>query len=209
MHSTLVFLFAFLAAAVNAHFQLQYPPPRGVFVEDDEPTFCDGYLTAVSNRSEFPLSGGFFSLNSEHPKWTAGVLISTLPDPKSFNNFSQVNSFFQIQGEGAFCIPLDFSKSNVTSLSTGQNVTIQIVFDGGDGQLYQCADLTLSNSFTIPTNVSCTNATSTATSSGATSTSTGAASTPKPSSLGVREYAMSSLAIPFTLIGAVLGLAAL
>lgn len=59
---------------------------------------------------------------------SAGVLISTLPDPTSFNNFSQVNSFFQVQGEGAFCIPLDFSKSNVTSLSTGQNVTIQVSF---------------------------------------------------------------------------------
>ena len=88
MHSTLqVFLFALLAASVNAHFQLQYPPPRGVFDEDNEPTFCgtirqlhsifddvyfvlDGYLTAITNRSQFPLSGGFFSLNSEHPKWT-------------------------------------------------------------------------------------------------------------------------------------------
>lgn len=59
---------------------------------------------------------------------SAGVLVSTLPDPTSFNNFSQVNSFFQVQGEGAFCIPLDFSKSNVTSLSTGQNVTIQVSF---------------------------------------------------------------------------------
>ena len=29
-----------LVTAVSAHFQLQYPPPRGVFVEDDEPTFC-------------------------------------------------------------------------------------------------------------------------------------------------------------------------
>lgn len=40
MHSTLVFLFALLAVSVNAHFQLQYPPPRGVFDEDNEPTFC-------------------------------------------------------------------------------------------------------------------------------------------------------------------------
>ena len=87
MHSTLVFLFALLAVSVNAHFQLQYPPPRGVFDEDNEPTFCgtrchlhcsfahiylalDGYLTAVTNRSQFPLSGGFFSMNSEHPQWT-------------------------------------------------------------------------------------------------------------------------------------------
>ena len=31
---------ASLAAVANAHFQLQFPSPRGKFVEDDEPTFC-------------------------------------------------------------------------------------------------------------------------------------------------------------------------
>lgn len=35
--------FSGLLAAVSAHFQLQYPPPRGDFVEDDEPTFCGTY----------------------------------------------------------------------------------------------------------------------------------------------------------------------
>lgn len=31
---------AVLATAVQAHFQMQYPIPRGPFVEDSEPTFC-------------------------------------------------------------------------------------------------------------------------------------------------------------------------
>ncbi|KAF8895051.1 hypothetical protein CPB84DRAFT_1656090, partial [Gymnopilus junonius] len=153
-------LLAALAGIVSAHFQLQFPPPRGVFVEVDEPKFCDNYLTPAPNRSLFPLSGGFFTLNSEHPSWTAGVLVSTLPDPTSFQNFSQVNTFFQVQGEGAFCIPLDLKSSNETGLTSGQNVTLQIVFSGGDGQLYQCADVTLSDNFTIPSSVACTNATS-------------------------------------------------
>ena len=77
-----------LTALASAHFQLQFPEPRGVFVEKQEPTFCgmfsglyllcalqtyftvDGYNTAVDNRTEFPLSGGQISLNSEHPIWT-------------------------------------------------------------------------------------------------------------------------------------------
>ncbi|KAF7789860.1 hypothetical protein EIP86_000808 [Pleurotus ostreatoroseus] len=58
-----------LCAVVSAHFQLQYPPPRGVFVEKDEVTFCDNYATAVDNRTTFPLNNGFISLNSEHPLW--------------------------------------------------------------------------------------------------------------------------------------------
>ena len=31
---------------------------------------ADNYVNAVSNRSEFPLQGGFFTLNSEHPNWS-------------------------------------------------------------------------------------------------------------------------------------------
>ncbi len=90
MHSAVAFLFALVSAVVvNAHFQLQFPTPRGVFNMDNEPTFCgyvmkyllanivliditsylDGYLNSVSNRTEFPLSGGFYSLNSEHTQW--------------------------------------------------------------------------------------------------------------------------------------------
>ncbi|GLB36372.1 hypothetical protein LshimejAT787_0306600 [Lyophyllum shimeji] len=165
---------AFAATVANAHFQLQYPPPRGPFVEDNEPKFCDGYSSAAANRSTFPLTGGFITLNSEHPQWTSGVLVSSSENPTSFNNFNQVVPFSQTKGEGLFCIPLDFSAhANSTQLKDGQNITIQIVFDGGDGNLYQCADLTLSSSFRIPSDVKCTNATgSSATTTGSSPTGT-------------------------------------
>ena len=35
----------------------------------DITSYLDGYLNSVSNRTEFPLSGGFYSLNSEHTQW--------------------------------------------------------------------------------------------------------------------------------------------
>jgi hypothetical protein len=35
----------------------------------EEPTFCDGYTNAVSNRTVFPLKGGIIELNSEHDTW--------------------------------------------------------------------------------------------------------------------------------------------
>ncbi|TFK41393.1 hypothetical protein BDQ12DRAFT_679389 [Crucibulum laeve] len=126
MQSSILFLISLLSVVVNAHFQLQFPAPRGVFVENDEPNFCDGYNTAASNRTAFPLTGGFFTLNSEHPKWTSEVLLSTASNPTSFDNFSSVVPFFQLNGEGIFCIPLDFSKTNATGLKDGQNVTIQV-----------------------------------------------------------------------------------
>lgn len=31
---------ACLAGVANAHFRLNYPEPRGVFVADEEPKFC-------------------------------------------------------------------------------------------------------------------------------------------------------------------------
>ncbi len=30
----------------------------------------DGYANSVANRTTFPTSGGFISINSEHPSWT-------------------------------------------------------------------------------------------------------------------------------------------
>ncbi|KAI0786023.1 hypothetical protein C8Q75DRAFT_298961 [Abortiporus biennis] len=165
-----------LLTAVSAHFQLQYPVPRGVFVEDNEPTFCDGYNTAASNRSEFPLSGGFISINSEHPQFTVGVQLSTLQNPTSFQNFSTAVNFFQASGEGPFCFPIDLTAAGASS---GANATLQIIFDGGDGQLYQCADVIVSNNFNIPSDVSCTNAT---TSSSTTTSGSSAPSATSPTS---------------------------
>ncbi|KAH9947641.1 hypothetical protein B0H21DRAFT_737384 [Amylocystis lapponica] len=154
-----------LLTAVSAHFQLQFPAPRGPFVEDDEPTFCDNYGNAVDNRTQFPLSGGFFSLNSEHPLWTLGVMISTVQNPDNFANFTTSGGqqqlavqYFEATDEGLFCLPINLAATGISGVQNGANVTLQFVFDGGDGQLYQCADLTLSNDASIPAGTACSNA---------------------------------------------------
>ncbi|KIK97648.1 hypothetical protein PAXRUDRAFT_92813, partial [Paxillus rubicundulus Ve08.2h10] len=156
------------ATVANAHFQLQYPLPRGDFVEDQEPTFCDGYDNAATNRTVFPLSNGIINLNSEHPTWTAGVIVSTKQDPSSFGDFNSSSGvqlavpYFQQDGEGKYCFPIDLAQTGFSGIQDGANVTIQIIFDGGDGSLYQCADLTLSANVTVPSDAtSCTNVTST------------------------------------------------
>ncbi|KAK2462089.1 hypothetical protein APHAL10511_006552 [Amanita phalloides] len=199
---------AFFVAAVSAHFQLQFPPPRGPFVENSEPTFCDGYTNITANRTQFPLSGGFFSLNSEHPKWTAGVFIAANNSANSFGNFVEIKPFFQQSGEGIYCFPLLFNSANATGLTNGQNVSIQIVYDGGDGELYQCADLTLSNSVTLaPSDDKCGNATGTnstvPTGGSASTTSTGSSATPT----GSKNSAGRS--VEFGLFTVALGLAGL
>jgi len=159
---------------VNAHFQLVFPTPRGPFNDDNEVNFCDSYANAVSNRSEFPLSGGFVTLESEHSNWSLGVLLSTAQNPTSFDNFTNssggqqlARNFASGSGSGGFCVPLNLSNTGISGVSNGANVTIQLVFNGGDGNLYQCADLTLAQNFAIPSNISCTNSSTSNNKSGA------------------------------------------
>ncbi len=90
MRFMVVFFLALLTAVVNAHFQLQFPSPRGPFNAPNEVNFCgasqifatsifiihlclsvpDGYPNAASNRTLFPLSGGYITLRTGHPSWT-------------------------------------------------------------------------------------------------------------------------------------------
>lgn len=73
-----------------------------------------------------------------------GVILSTVQDPNNFKNFTDssgneqlAKQFFETTGEGAFCMPIDLLAANIAGVKDGANVTIQLVFDGGDGQLYQ------------------------------------------------------------------------
>ncbi|KAF6766267.1 hypothetical protein DFP72DRAFT_12447 [Ephemerocybe angulata] len=162
---------ALCATSVNAHFLLLSPVPRGEFVEDNEVNFCGGYNDAVSNRSTFPLSGGSFSINTPHIGFTVGVLLSTEKDPNSWESFSMngtqtfVRDYAKEEDAGTFCIPLDIAAAKIPGAVDGANVTIQVVFQGGDGNLYQCADLTLSSNLTAVSNASCTNTTTSSSSS--------------------------------------------
>ncbi|KAF5311785.1 hypothetical protein D9619_003326 [Psilocybe cf. subviscida] len=156
-----------LFGAASAHFRLQYPLPRGNFVADKEPEFCGGYPEVTTNRTVFPLSNGFFTIKSGHPDFTLGAIISTVTNPNSFDNFS-VNGVNQIvapygkePNAGTFCVPLNISAAGIEGAKDGANVTIQIVFAGGDGNLYQCADLTLSANLTSVPDQTCENTTST------------------------------------------------
>lgn len=75
---------------------------------------------------------------------TVGVLISTAPNPDNFANFSTASGqqqlvvqYFETSGEGSFCAPIDISAAGIAGVKNGVNATLQFVFDGGDGELYQ------------------------------------------------------------------------
>jgi hypothetical protein len=45
--------------------------------------------------------------------------------------------YFQTNGEGMYCFPIDIAMSGVSGIQDGANVTIQVIYDGGDDVLYQ------------------------------------------------------------------------
>lgn len=73
----------------------------------------------------------------------AAVIVSAKQDPTSFTDFNSSSGyqyavpFFKQTGEGLFCFPINLAASGVSGVQDGANVTIQVIFDGGDGELYQ------------------------------------------------------------------------
>jgi hypothetical protein len=126
------------AQAVLAHFQLTYPASRG-FDETKEPTApCGGFDTIQSPRTMVPLKNAFVEINSEHISYTytVSVLVNNAPAVADFStsNLTQVASGNRNYPQSA-CLSMDLTKDS--SIVNGANATIQVVFNGGDGQLYQ------------------------------------------------------------------------
>ncbi|KAJ2927811.1 hypothetical protein H1R20_g9287, partial [Candolleomyces eurysporus] len=216
MKAAIFTILAFFALSAQAHFRLLYPEPRGPFVADREPFFCGGYDNATTNRTTFPLSNGFFRIRQGHADWAGSVLISVAPNPSTFDDFASggENQFARLWANesktGNFCIPLDLSSTGIAGVADGANVTIQVVLTGGDGQLYQCADLTLSSTFTVPADLQATCVNQTAddhSSHGSNSTnSTTGGSSAGSGSLGNVEQRPLIAALAVGVFGALLGL---
>jgi len=146
-----------LASIAAAHFTLDYPPTRG-FDEDNEPKAICGGFDTIKNRTSFPLSGGQLQITSHHTKASVFAEISFNSNPNSFTQFNTSsdgkNYPFLIPvnqiAEGPACWNLNVSSLNVPEAKNGTNATIVVLFDGGDGTLYQCADLVLSSDTNVP-----------------------------------------------------------
>ncbi|ORX34762.1 hypothetical protein BD324DRAFT_634860 [Kockovaella imperatae] len=154
---------ALLAAVglASAHFTLDYPTSRG-FDDDNEPEFCGGF-TNVETRQPFPLMNGPIWIDSHHTAATLDAFLSVNQNPTSFNDFNttsngtaipMVTNFFQIKEPGEFCWNVSLANLGI-GLQNGSLVTLQIQYDGGDGELYQCTDLILLSDYTAPADRRC------------------------------------------------------
>ena len=69
--------------------------------------------------------------------YVVGVILSAARNPNNFANFTQAVDFFTYDTPGNFCFPVDLSVKNISGVQDGANVTVQLVYDAGDGRLYQ------------------------------------------------------------------------
>ncbi|KAG2229758.1 hypothetical protein INT48_004762 [Thamnidium elegans] len=167
LRPTLFLLLAGVLQIVSAHFELKYPTTRG-FDETKEPTFPCGGFDTVQNRTQVPLKDAFVEINSGHTSYSyvVNVLAKNDPTTADFSTAVVAVSSGTRNYPQAACLSLNLS--NGTGITNGSNATIQVIFNGGDGLLYQCTDVTFVDSAPNFDQSMCVNAdgSSTATSSG-------------------------------------------
>ncbi|GAB1217365.1 hypothetical protein ATERTT37_006604 [Aspergillus terreus] len=153
---------ASLAPLVAAHFELNYPPSRGVD-EDKMTQFPCGGLAVSSNRTQVSLSDPSFpvALTMGHDETALEVLLALGSDPGTNFNIT-LKPTFRVEGLGSFCIPTIALDASVlgTNLTEGMNATLQVQSNGDpSGGLYSCADIQFSASATSSEPSSCKNGT--------------------------------------------------
>ncbi|KAG8977128.1 hypothetical protein FRB90_008898 [Tulasnella sp. 427] len=213
--SRLAAISATLFATASAHFTLDYPPARGPFVAPEELKFCSGYPTQSNNRSQFSLTNGMIEVNAHHDTSTFVALISFDADPQNFEDFNHTDSgqqipllkpFLQLKGAGELCVPVNISALGINGVGPGSNATIMVQFTGGDGSLYQCSDVTLTNdtSVTAPPCTNGTTVTAVSTTNPSTSTTASPSATAKSGAELLRLSPVAVLAFAGALFAAAL-----
>lgn len=123
---------------VFAHYQIIYPGTRG-FDEGKEPVApCGGFDTASSQRIRMPKSA-FITINSGHTSYSY-IVNALYNENPSAADFSGTNVNKLAEGSRKFpevaCLPVEFG----SNIEDGTNATLQVVYNGGDGLLYQVSN---------------------------------------------------------------------
>jgi len=165
------------------------------------------------------LTGGAIHITSEHDEATYVTLISFHNNPQSFAQFnttpsgqtySYLTPYIQLSKTGKICVPASVSSLGLQGVTDGTNATILVQYNGGDGALYQCADVVLSTdtSIVVPgcTNTSSVSGVSYGVSSTAPAAATQTAKTGNAADMvaGARLGPVLGLASALALLGAIL-----
>ncbi|KAJ3106123.1 hypothetical protein HDU97_006940 [Phlyctochytrium planicorne] len=143
---------ASLFAVANAHYILTTPRTRG-FSDDDEAKGPCGSFDVAVNPVAFPLQS-VVEIAAFHSKGNLTINIRAA----SATAFTKISTTAIEHNETGVCNPppyfekysVDLTKIEGLTLKEGDNAVIQTVFDGPDGILYQCADVQIGSSKTLP-----------------------------------------------------------
>ncbi|KAJ9137038.1 Cytokine inducing-glycoprotein [Pleurostoma richardsiae] len=179
-----------------------------------------GSVAQVTNRTDFPLTGGYVALVDQEEAYDVQISISYSEEPSSNSDFSVMVSSQSLQDlyMGHTCVSVPNAPSSVTA---GTNATLQVQYisqwDTSSNQtFYACADITYISAADFTANEWCFNATeqpaatTTSTTSAATSTaaSSGGSSGDSSSTSG-GSSGISKGAIAGAVVGSVCGAALL
>ncbi|EGF77258.1 hypothetical protein BATDEDRAFT_36124 [Batrachochytrium dendrobatidis JAM81] len=130
---------AALASSASAHFILTSPATRGFDELKESTAPCGGYNTVASRTNAALKSNLVLEIADANAvitvKFGPGENPTTFPYTLGSRNYTAV---------GNYTIPIDMTSANASGiLQMGQIGTIQVILQGTDGMLYQCADITL------------------------------------------------------------------
>ncbi|EXJ62240.1 hypothetical protein A1O7_02673 [Cladophialophora yegresii CBS 114405] len=153
LYSCVALLSAWTLSA-SAHFILQYPNSLG-FSDDDEGTSpCGGFdVTFGNNDSSVPVGGFPVSVLTTHP--ASDFLFRATLDQEPPFNFTNLLPVVSETGIGEFCLPALVAPADFA----GKPGVIQVIQNGPDGTLYQCAAVNFVSGMNNTVGASCTNVT--------------------------------------------------
>lgn len=123
-----------MQSLVSAHFTLTYPSSRGFDESKEALGPCGSFDTPSAQRVQMPLKSSFIEIDSGHTAYSYIVNAVTKPNPTTadFANVISVAEGIRSYPQAA-CLPLTFNDS----FKPNMNVTLQVIYNGADGLLYQ------------------------------------------------------------------------
>ncbi|KAL9558274.1 hypothetical protein MBANPS3_000974 [Mucor bainieri] len=146
---SLLLLFAGIGA-VRAHFQMIYPPATRGFDESKEPLApCGGFDVPVNDNDRLSMPrSSFMTIDSGHVSYSY-VIKALYSDQPTADDFTAASLRQLTDGTRTYpqaaCLPFEFGGD----VQDGTKATLQIVYNGGDGLLYQCIDVIVDNTASL------------------------------------------------------------
>eukprot|EP00842_Homolaphlyctis_polyrhiza_P002244 jgi/Hompol1/301/HPOL_001348-RA len=131
------------AASVQAHFQLITPSPRvyNDILELNPP--CGG-SNSTAVRYPFPIKGGSVTFKAFHSNAVMTFNVAFVNPQVQSDFVAKYLPDLTLSAIGSYTLTPDFS--TIPQAQLGTNATLQLTFNGGDGFLYQCTDVTFTAS---------------------------------------------------------------